>query len=257
MPVALVALAWSNRTARLLAAGLVFVIALAAGPVLILGNRELVHLPWGGLWSLPMARSAEPFRLIIFVYLVVSIALALWLATPASGRLTAVARWGLGLLAVAVLIADLPTSYQAVDPVPVGFTPPATMRPVNQLPPFITQGLYRQYLKPGETVAVVTYRGNAGLLFQADAGFYFRVVGGFINASLTPRLDALPPPVGDLSHATPARIRQFKTFVRTAGIGAVIVERAWARPWMLTEFGAAGLHGTSVGGVTIYPTGVG
>jgi hypothetical protein len=255
IPVALVALAWSNKIARLLAAGLVFVIALAAGPVLILGNSELVHLPWGGLWSLPVARSAEPSRLIIFVYLVVSIALALWLAAPATGRLRAAARWGLGLLAVAVLIADLPTSYQAVDPVPLGFSPPATMRPVNQLPPFITQGLYRQYLKPGEIVVIVTYRGNAGLLFQADTGFYFRVAGGFINASLTTREDALPAPVGDLSHATPERVSQFKQYVRAAGIGAVIVERAWAQPWMLTVFGEAGLHGTSVGGVTIYPTG--
>jgi hypothetical protein len=43
--------------------------------------------------------------------------------------------------------------------------------------------------------------------------------------------------------------------VRTAGIGAIIVERAWAEPWMLTNFVKTGLHGTSVGGVTIYSTG--
>jgi hypothetical protein len=255
IPFALVAVARSNRIARLLAAGFVFVIALAAGPVLILGNRELVRLPWGGLWGLPIARSAEPSRLVIFAYLVASIALALWLAAPSKGRLRAVARWGLGLLAVALLFADLPTSYGAVEPVPPGFQPPATMRPVNQLPPFITQGLYRQYLKPGETVVIVTYRGNAGLLFQAGAGFYFRIAGGFINDSLTPRQDALPAQVGNLAQATPALIRQFKHYVYTAGIGAVVVEQAWAQPWMLTVFGEAGLHGTSVGGVTIYPTG--
>ena len=102
---------------------------------------------------------------------------------------------------------------------------------------------------------VVTYRGNAGMLFQADADFYFRIAGGFINASLAPRQDALPTAVGELGHATPARIRQFDDYVRSAGIGAVIVEQAWAEPWMLTVFGQAGLHGTSVGGVTIYPTG--
>ena len=267
IPLALVALAWSNRIARLLAGALVFVLALAAGPVLVGGNQELVHLPWGGLWSLPIARSAEPSRLIIFVYLVVSIALALWLAgqenepateqasKPPASRLARGARWALGLLAVAVLLADLPNAYGAVNPVPFGFQPPATMRPANQLPAFITQGMYRQYLKPGETVVIVTYRGNAGLLFQADAGFYFRVAGGFINASLSPREDALPSPVGDLSQATPLLIEQFKAYVRAAGIGAVIVEQAWAQPWMLTVFRQAGLHGTSAGGVTIYPTG--
>jgi hypothetical protein len=257
IPFALVLFARSNRVARLLAIGLVFVTALAAGPTLIIGNRELVHLPWGGLWSLPIARSAEPSRLIIFVYLVASIALALWLAAPARSRLILAARWGLGLLAVAVLLADLPTSNGAVDPVPLGFQPPATMRPANQLPPFITDGLYRRYLRPGETVVIVTYRGNAGLLFQADADFYFRIAGGFINDSLTTRQDALPAPVGELGHATPARIAQFKSYVRSAGIGAIVVEQAWAQPWMLTVFRQAGLRGTSVGGVTVYNTGDG
>jgi hypothetical protein len=257
IPLALVVFAWSNRIARLLAIALVFVIALAVGPVLVVGNTELVHLPWGRLWSLPIARSAEPSRLIIFAYLVLALALALWLATPARSRLARGARWGLGLLAVAVLVADLPTSYQAVNPIPFGYKPPATMRPVNQLPAFITGGLYRQYLRPGETVVIVTYRGNAGLLFQADAGFYFRIAGGFINASLTPRQDALPAAVGNLSHATPDRMRLFKGYVHSAGIGAIIVEQAWAQPWMLTVFGKSGLHGTSAGGVTIYPTGYG
>ncbi len=104
---------------------------------------------------------------------------------------------------------------------------------------------------------IVTYRGNAGLLFQADADFYFRIAGGFINDSLTTRQDALPAPVGELGHATPARIAQFKSYVRSAGIGAIVVEQAWAQPWMLTVFRQAGLRGTSVGGVTVYNTGDG
>jgi hypothetical protein len=255
IPFVLAVFAWKSRIARLLAITLVFVLALAVGPILIIGNRELVHLPWGGLWSLPIARSAEPSRLIIFVYLVLSIALALWLAAPTKSKLLRAARWGLGLLAVAVLVADVPTSYQAVDPVPAGWHLGA--HPENQLPAFITQGMYRQYLRQGETVVIVTSRGNAGLLFQADAGFYFRIAGGFINASLTTREDALPAEVGALSQDTPARIRQFKSYVRSAGIGAIVVEQAWAQPWMLTVFDQAGLHGTSVGGVTVYPTGYG
>jgi hypothetical protein len=257
IPFALAVFARSSRLARLLAIGLTFVIALAAGPILIIGNRQLVHLPWGGLWSLPIARSAEPSRLVIFACLVLSIALALWLAAPAASKLGTGARWGLGLLAVAVLIADLPTSYPAVDPLPLNYQAPATMHAVDPLPAFITDGLYRRYLRPGETVVIVTYRGNAGMLFQADADFYFRIAGGFINASLSPRQDALPDAVGDLDHATPSRIRQFSDYVRSAGIGAVVVEQRWAQPWMLTVFGKAGLHGTSAGGVTIYPTGYG
>ena len=124
------------------------------------------------------------------------------------------------------------------------------MHPVNALPAFLTDGLYRQYLRPGEIVVVVSRRGNAGMLFQADAGFYFRIAGGFINTSLT-RQDALPLPVAALSYPTAARVRQFRAWVRTAGVGAIIVEQAWAEPWM-NVFGRMHLPATSVGGVTIY-----
>ena len=246
---ALAILTWSNKVTRLIVIAFALVIGLALGPNVVVGNENIVPLPWGVLWSLPLARSAEPSRLIIFAYLVLALALALWLAAPGKRWW---ARWGLGLLAVAVIFADLPTFAQATNPIPPGYTPPAAMRPVNQLPPFLTDGLYRRYLRPGETVVIVTHRGNAGMLFQADADFYFRIAGGFINSSLT-RQDALPVQVALLSHSTPARVRGFQEYVKQAGIGAVIVEQAWAEPWM-SVFARIGLHGTSVGGVTVYPT---
>jgi hypothetical protein len=70
------------------------------------------------------------------------------------------------------------------------------------------------------------------------------------------RQDALPIQVALLSRATPARVRGFQEYVRQAGLGAVIVERAWAEPWM-SVFARIGLHGTSVDGVIVYPTGTG
>ncbi|HEY6495875.1 MAG TPA: hypothetical protein VIZ43_21550, partial [Trebonia sp.] len=251
VPFALVAFARSNRIARLLAIAFVVVIALAAGPVLVVGKRARVHLPWGALWNLPVARSAEPARFIIFASLVLSVALAVWLAAPGGNRLLRAARWGLGLLAVAAVFADLPTSYQAVTPVPASLHAPATMHPVNQLPPFITDGMYRKYLTPGETVAIVSYRGNAGMLFQADTGFYFRIAGGFLNDSLS-RQDGLPSAVGNLRAPDAARVRVFEQYIHTSGLGAIIVEQAWAEPWT-SIFARLGLHGTSAGGVTIYP----
>ena len=130
------------------------------------------------------------------------------------------------------------------------------MRPTSQLPAFIADGLYRQYLRQGENVVFITYRGNAAMLFQAAANFYFRIDGGYINASLTP-IDATPYQVEAINDPSPFHIKRFKDYVRQAKIGAVIVERAWAAPWMLTNYGKAGLHGTSVGGVIIYPTGTG
>ena len=241
---------WRDRVTRLLVAGFAFVIMLAAGPDLFLARDPLFRLPWAGLWSLPIARSAEPSRFMVFGVLLLAIALARWLALP-GGRLGWATRWGLGLLAVAAILWDTPTAYEAVNPVPVGYRPPAAMRPVNQLPPFITDGMYRQYLRPGEIVVVVTHRGNAGMLFQADAGFYFRIAGGFINASLTRY--TVPHPVLLVAHPSRPAIELFAEYLCSAGVGAVLVEQAWEDPWMRNFGGVLGMRGTSAGGVTVYP----
>jgi hypothetical protein len=249
---ALAVTAWRSRLTWLLAAGFAAAIALAVGPNLVVTSvYHTYRLPWARLWDLPFARSAEPSRFVVIAVLVLAIALARWLATPSGGRATRATRWGLALLAVAAVITDSPTAYQAITPLPAVFPRPAAMRPVNQLPAFITQGQYRRYLHPGEIVAVVTHRGNAGMLFQAASGFYFRIAGGYINASLTP-VNALPHPVTLLAHPSKAAVRTFAAYARASGLGAIVVEQAWAEPWM-SNLGALGMHGTSAGGVTIYP----
>ena len=245
--------AWRNRVSRLLLIGFAFVIALAVGPNLVDTSYHHTHeLPWAGLWTLPFARSAEPSRFIVFAVLALAIALALWLATPTSSRLVAAARWGLGLLAVAAIISDTPTSYQAVRPLPPGYPLPlaAGTHPVSQLPRFVTDGMYQRYLRPGETVVILTGRGNAGMLFQAATGFYFRIAGGYINASLTP-VNALPHPVTLLAHPSKVAVRMFDDYARSSGLGAIVVEQAWEEPWM--NLRKLGMHGMSVGGVTVYP----
>ena len=249
----LAAFAWSSRVSRLLVIVFVFVLALAAGPALVITAHATYPLPWGRLWNLPIARSAEPSRFIVFGLLALALALALWLAMPARSKLLRVARWGLGLLAVAAVIADAPTSYQAVNLVPPGGKPPAAARPVNQLPAFITQGLYRQYLRPGEIVVVFTDRGNAGMLFQAAANFYFRIAGGFINASLTPA-NAVPRPLTTVANPGEVADRMLASYLRSAGVGAILVEQAWEEPWMHNMV-LLGFHGTQAGGVIVYPVG--
>jgi dolichyl-phosphate beta-glucosyltransferase len=250
--VGLAVFARRSRLARLLALGFALVIALAVGPGIVVGTKTLAGLPWAGLWRLPILRSAEPSRLIIFGYLILAIALALWLAAPSKTWLRTAGRWGLGLLAVAAVFADLPTFSIAVPPEPAGVVAPAGTHPTDRLPAFFTDGLYRNYLTPGETIVIVTHRGNGGMLFQADANFYFRIAGGFINTSLTPQ-DAIPVPVALLTYAHRDRVLGFERYVRAANVGAIVVENAWAERWT-SVFAKIGMHGTSVGGVTVYPT---
>jgi len=247
---------WSSRLTRLLVVTFAAAIVFSVGPVLVIGGRHAFTLPWSRLWNLPIARSVEANRFILFCYLVLALVLALWLAAPVRNRLLLAARWGLAALALAAIFANLPTFAEVVGPPVRAHTPAVpSLQATNALPAFITDGLYRRYLKPGETVVVLSHRGNAGMLFQADTDFYFRNAGGFINASLNGG-NALPLPVAQLSDPSPARERAFSRFVHQAGVGAIIVERAWSEKWMYI-FGDLGLRGTTVGGVTIYDTGSG
>jgi hypothetical protein len=245
---------WSRRVTRYVVVGFVVVVALAAGPALIVDGNQLFPLPWGRMWSLMFLRSAEPIRLMVFGYLVLAMALALWLAAADLGWLARAGRWALAVVSLAAIFANLPTFAEVVvPPLPKHWSlsvPPR--QPVNALPAFFSDGLYQRYLTPGEIVVVVSRRGNAGMLFQAETGFYFRIDGGFINASLS-RVDALPPPVAAVSDLTPASEMNFKTYVQASGVGAIIVERAWSEPWMY-NFGLLGMKAVTVGGVTIYDT---
>jgi len=240
---ALAVLTWSSRLTRLLVILFVLIVALAIGPHPIIGARHLGPVPWAPLWSLPIARSAEPVRLMLFGYLVLAIIVAVWLSIPTRNRLLLASRWILALAAVVAILAYHPT-------VPSGSANPAAAVRPDALPTFFSAGLYQRYLRPGEIVVVVSDRGNAGMLFQADTNFYMRIAGGFINVTLSDTT-ALPAPVARLRHPTPAREQRFRAYVHRAGAGAILVERAWAAPWMRI-FGRMGLHGTPVGGMIVY-----
>jgi hypothetical protein len=246
--------AWrSSRLMRLLIIGFVIIIALAAGPNLIVDGKQLFALPWGFIWSLPLLKSAEPNRFIDFAYLDLALVLSLWLAAVTTSWLVRVARWGLGTLAMAAVFANLPVFASVVKvPPPLHWKPASSLQPANTLPAFFTDGTYKKYIRPGEIVVVVSHRGNAGMLFQAYTGFYFRIAGGFINASLT-NVNSLPPAIASMTYPNKARNKAFEDYVRSAHIGAIIVEQAWAETRSY-NFGKLGLKSTTVGGVTIYST---
>jgi hypothetical protein len=252
--VALAITSWrTSRLVRLLVIGFVATIVLAIGPYLMVGGKQLLTLPWSGLWSLPIFKSAEPIRFIDFTYLVLGLALSLWLATLTTSWLVRAARWALGIVALAAMFADLPTFATVVAvPAPRTWIPATSLKQTNAIPEFFTDGAYKKYIQPGATVVVVSHRGNAGMLFQAYTGFYFKIAGGFINASLSD-VDALPVPVALLSYPNRERLRSFESYVRKAKISSIIVERAWSENWMFI-FGKMGMKSATVGGVIIYST---
>jgi hypothetical protein len=245
---ALAVFAWSSRLTRLLVIGFVLTVALAVGPELRIDGRARGPVPWERLWHLPFARNTEPLRIIIFANLLLAMIVAVWLVMPARNRLLLASRWALGLAAIAGIVSYVPAlSREFAVP---GGNRAATVRPTHALPAFFTSGAYRNYLRQGETVVVVSDRGNAGMLFQAYTNFYMRLSGGFTNQTFTDP-SALPAAVVALRHPTPARERQFLAYIRQAGVRAIIVESAWAAPWM-NIFSRMGLDSTNAGGVHVY-----
>jgi hypothetical protein len=246
LAVALAVLNWSSRVTRFLTVMLVVIIVVALGPVIYIDGHPHLKLPWGGIWNWPILRSAFPARVIMFGFLVLAAMTAIFLAGPARKRWGRWARWALGLLVVAAMVADAPLLTLGQ----------ARFVPRGDYPAFISSGLYRHALYPGETVAVVSTVGNVGMEWQADTNYYFRLTGGYINAAITPRTD-LPTAIQGLSTLTRynvlARIGDFKDLIVRARVGAILVEQD-AQPHWAGIFHKIGLRGFAVGGVVIYRT---
>ena len=200
-----------------------------------------------------MLGNAEPVRFIDLGYLILALCVAIWLSTVTVSRTARWARWTLAVAALTVVFADLPTFASVVvppDPPQHWEKANPQLKITNDIPVFFTAGTYKKYVKPGENVVILSHRGNAGMLFQAYTDFYFRIGGGFINDALS-RDDALPQDVGALKQPTSQRIQDFENYVRKAGVGALIVENAWAEKWMYI-FATLGLKSADIGGVTIF-----
>ena len=213
---------------------LAFIVVVSLGPALYLEGHRVGNFPWHGLWSLPILRNAYPARLMLFAYLVLAVATAMFLARP---RKLIWLRWALGLLVIFAVIQD---------------TPVLSITPHSTVPAFISSGAYRQQLKPGEIVVVVSGIGNAGMLWQADTDFYTRLAGGYINQAITARTD-LPQPVQSLSNATPAIVSKFESYVKADRIGAILIDRNHEPTWV-GIFKKMGLRGQYIGNVIVYPT---
>jgi hypothetical protein len=226
---------WSSKLVRFLSCMLAFIIVAALGSALYVEGKDVVGLPWGALWRLPILRNSYPSRLMLFAYLVLAVATALWLAGPA--RRMPWARWTLAVLVIAFIALDTPT---------------ISVAPRTSVPSFISSGQYRRQLSPGEIVVVVSEVGNAGMLWQAQSDFYMRLAGGYINQAITRGSD-LPDPVQDLAHATPASVAQFESFVKAEHVGAILLDNRHEPLWV-GIFRKIGLHAHVIGNVVVYPT---
>ncbi len=146
---------------RMLIAMLLMVAVATLGPVLHIGGRTLSPLPWLFAMPVPLLNNALPARFTIYLFLLLAVMVALWLARREG---FAVGRWLLGGAAILSICPALPmTPYVARDNVPA----------------FFEQRLYKQYIAANEIVLILPF-GSLGyaLLWQAEGNFDFRIPQG-------------------------------------------------------------------------------
>jgi hypothetical protein len=209
---------WRRRATWLLW-GLALAFALASmGPVLHIAGRETVDLPWTLVESLPLINHAVPDRFAMYLWLVIAVMVAVWLAA----RPRSPARWGLVLVAALAIFPDLSALPYHVE---------------ARLPSFFSQGLYRRHLEPGEVVLVLPLgRQRRGLsahdmYWQAETDMYFRLATGYTAGFVPPGNRARM--VRCLRHDRPdlVRPRAFVDYILEQRVETIIVSPGYAKRW--------------------------
>jgi hypothetical protein len=228
---------WRERrtfAAKFLPVVLGVVMVATLGPTLHVEGSEKIALPWKPLASLPLAKYALPGRFMVYAFLVLGVLVSLWLASP---RIPAWSKW---ILTPAAILLLLPN-----------WRGPFYNSPVR-IPLFFRDGVYRQYLSPGENTIVIPY-GDHGhsMLWQEESGMNFRMAGGYVTVR-PPEAFRSWPILSTLYGADPDPNAQedLKAFVGANGVGAIIVADTSAE--FLPVFSFLDPNPVHVGGVTVF-----
>jgi hypothetical protein len=196
---------------RFLALLLAGMIVFSLGPIVHVGGTAVAPSIWLPALIIPIVNNALPARFVLYAFLALSVITTLWLN---DARRHAAARWILAAAAIASVV-------------------PAAVPAANASLPFFNQRMYRHYLAAGETVMFLPfgYNGEA-MKWQAQSGFFFRVAGGYL--SVIPHEYAAWPIVTAMlaeQPYIPGFGDQFKAFIATHGVAAVIIPESEYAPY--------------------------
>jgi hypothetical protein len=201
---------WRRPGGRLLLAGFVVGMIATFGVWLQVDGHKVVPMPWEHIGYLPLFDNVLPSRLMVFVALIVSIAVALWTSSSSS-----VLRYVLPVLAIVTFVPNPHfASWKTAAYVPQFFRGDAVRRCV-----------------PGDSTALVfpqTKHGN-GMLWQAISSFRFRLADGYVTPD---------PPTAYYTSPAIARIanrelswRDLQPFARAEHVRTFIVDAREPQPY--------------------------
>lgn len=201
---------WRVPGGRLLLAGFVVGMIATFGVWLQVDGHKIVPMPWEHIGYLPLFDNVLPSRLMVFVALIVSIAVALWTTSASS-----VLRYVLPVLAMASFIPNPHfASWKTSAYVPQFFRGDAVRRCV-----------------PNDSTALVfpqAKHGNA-MLWQAVSSFHFRLADGYVTPD---------PPTSYYTSPAIARIanrelswRDLQPFARRERVKTFLVDAREPEPY--------------------------
>jgi len=202
--------------------------ALAAlGSHLLVDGNRTIPLPWDALSRLPPLNDVVPDRLIVYLWLALAVALALWLAHAG------LARWTLVVVGLALLLPD-------------GKLWNARLR----LPTFFSTSAYRRVLRPHEVVLVVPFAGlSSSMLWQAQTDMFFRMPEGYLSG-VTPAefLQGEPLTRSLLAGAVPTELGGFLSRHR---VGHVLIDAGAPGGWP-AQLAVLGWRSVAIGGMVLF-----
>ena len=172
---------WRTRSGRFLIAAIAAAVVLSSGSWLVVLGRQVVTLPWEHIGYLPLFDNIYPARIALYVTLGIAVVVAGWASSEGVSWLV---RTGVVILAVITLAPN-----PAAD----------AWRSTPHVPPFIAQRVYERCLSPSDNVLVFPFGPHGdSMLWQADAGFRYRMAGAWI-APAPPSSFTHPPGVADIA----------------------------------------------------------
>jgi hypothetical protein len=157
-----------RRGAWLLLIAALLADAMAAGPEVTAAGHPLAKGVWSLVVHVPALGKAMPIRLAMYAVLFIALLIALWLAQPGGAW-----RFYLAGLAIVLFLPNPSGAFWA--------------RHLRN-PSFFTTSAYRQVIHRRDVALVLPYvdRASWSMYWQAETGFWFRMIGGHTGQALLP-----------------------------------------------------------------------
>ena len=229
---------WRYAWGKTLVCLAIIAAVLSLGPFLRVGGRIVSPAPAGLLLFLPMINNVLPCRFMLYAFLALAVITSVWLHRSKTSHIWQV------IAAATIVFSMLPNLSEPFWTTPL------------KLPRFFTEGTYRRYLVPGETVLELPWGdlGDADL-WQLRTDWYFQLAGGYVGSFIPPETRSWPIVRAFRQNSSvllPEPALQFKSFLASHRVSLIIVDDRHRPPWAAALLATLGAHGIEAGGVTLY-----